>query len=133
MASSSMKKQQQRSIEFPVPQQLKQAPMHVKRIAIEDDSFVIEHKRQGKIDGEIHDHIKFTITGKREEDMTELRKWAKNNFFFIDNPDQFMIDELVNYVGALYVDGAARTIAKIKERNEAEAKKQEEREGQRSK
>lgn len=114
-------------IDFPVPPNLKQSPIYVNSIAIEDDSFVIKHRSPDKIEDKEnpHDQIRFQITGNHEEDMTTLRRWAKNNFYFIDNPD-FIIDQLVSYVGALYVDGAAKTIAKIIARNEEEARKLEE-------
>ena len=124
------KKNKQQVLEFPVPKELKQASPHIqiKSIAIDqgNDSLIVKHTTKDK-GGDEYDTIKFQITGDLEADMTTLRNWAKNNFFFIDSPD-FLIDELVNCVSAIYTDGAARTIAKIKTKREYEARKAEEEE-----
>jgi hypothetical protein len=127
-------KKKQQILEFPVPKELKQAEhIQIKSIAIDqqDGSCLIKHTttkdRQADGDDDQYDTIKFQITGDLEADMTTLRNWAKNNFFFIDSPD-FLIDELVNCVSAIYTDGGARTIAKIKAKREYEARKTEEEE-----
>jgi hypothetical protein len=118
-------KKKQQVLEFPVPKELKQAPhIQIKSIAIDqgNDSLIVKHTTKDK--GDEYETIKFQITGDLEADMTTLRDWAKNNFFFIDSPD-FLIDQLVNCVSAIYTDGAARTIAKIKTKREYEARKAE--------
>jgi hypothetical protein len=122
--------------EFPVPRQLKESKTGVviKSIAIDlgngylSITHTIPPKTTGNEERETdYDTIKIQLTGDLDEDMATLRKWAKNNFFFIDSPD-VLIDELVSCVKALYMDGAAKTIQQIKEKRDYEAKKLDEQE-----
>jgi hypothetical protein len=122
-------KKKQQILEFPVPKQLKQAPhIQIKSIAIDqgDGSLIVKHTTKDK-GGDEYDTIKLQITGDLQADMTTLRTWARNNFFFIDSPD-FLIDQLVSCVSAIYTDGAAGSIAKIKAKREYEDRKAEEEE-----
>lgn len=112
-----------RKLEFPISEDLKTSAAHIKRIAIEDNSFIIEHKSQ-KVseDDKGHSRIKFQITGYLDEDMETLRRWAVANFFFVkdeQNRDS-LINQLVSCVHDIYTSNkeALRAIVEIKEEND---------------
>jgi hypothetical protein len=116
-----------RKLEFPVPAELKTSAANIKRIAIEDNSFIIEHKSQ-KVseDDKGQDRIKFQITGNYQEDMETLKSWAKANFFFIKDDDtennnlDSLIYQLVKCVADIYTNNkeGSRAITEIKAQND---------------
>jgi hypothetical protein len=108
-----------RKLEFPVPSELKTSAAHIRKIAIEGDSFIIKHKSQ-KVsqDDKGVDQIKFQITGYPDEDLKTLRKWAEANFFFVNDEEkrEELTDQLVSCVHNIYTTDkeAERAVAEIK-------------------
>lgn len=110
-----------RKLEFPVPPELKTSAVNIKRLAIEGDSFIIEHKTQ-KVseDDSGRSRINFLITGNYDEDMETLKGWANANFFFVNDKENENLDsliyQLVKCVTDIYTRNreGSRAIAEIK-------------------
>lgn len=118
-------------IEFEVPPELRESDViNVKRIAIDGESFIIEHDNKTKVVNpeNPYDEIKFSIFGERDEDLEQLKICARRNFLFVANADA-IIEKLVRCVSAIYSsDRCAKVIAKIKHRAKLEVQKEQQKE-----